>query len=530
MSSSFDPNPTTHQMATAASVVSGATFISRVLGYVRDMIIAHGFGAGLAADAFFVAFRIPNMARELLGEGALSAAFIPVFTGVLTERGRASAFRMATTVFWMLALILVVICAVGIVGAPFLVNLMAFGWRPDPEKLALTIALTRTMFPYLFFIGLTALMMGVLNSLGHFAAPALSPALLNIAIILSLLFLGPHLQEPVYALAYGVLWGGLLQLLCQFPPALSRGAIFTQLGQWRDPALRRIGRLMAPGVAGLGITQLNVFITTLLASFLVEGSVSYLYYAFRLVHLPIGLVGVAVATVAFPAMSAAAARHSSEELKKTLVFALRLTFFVTIPALLGLLIFRSTIIHLLFERGAFTGATTAATAQVLLGYCLGLCFFVANRVLVPAFHALQDTATPVKAGGAAVVSGIFFSLLLMGPLRATGLALATSLASAVNFSLLLYGLRKRLGPLGGIILGRPFQKTISAGVLMAGTLLGLEWLMPPMGGEGSLSLAVRFLGEFGVGVAVFLGTAALLRSEEVRLLREIFHRRLRKNR
>jgi putative peptidoglycan lipid II flippase len=295
MSSAFEGEGTSHDVAAAASVVSGATLVSRVLGYVRDMLIAHGFGAGIAADAFFVAFRIPNMARELLGEGALSAAFIPVFTETISKRGRPSAFRLAATAFWTLSLILVVICALGIVSAPVLVNLMAFGWRVDPEKLALTIDLTRMMFPYLFFIGLTALMMGILNSLGHFATPAFSPALLNIAIILSILFLGPVLENPVYALAYGVLGGGFLQLLSQFPPTMRRGVILTRMGEWRDPALSRIGKLMAPGAAGLAITQLNIFITTILATFLIQGSVSYLYYAFRLIHLPIGIVGVAMA-------------------------------------------------------------------------------------------------------------------------------------------------------------------------------------------------------------------------------------------
>lgn len=516
-----------HRLTVAASVVSGATFVSRVLGYIRDMLIAHGFGAGLAADAFFVAFRIPNMARELLGEGALSAAFIPVFTETLTKRGRPSAFRMAAAAFWMLSLILVVICAVGIVSAPILVNLMALGWRVDPEKLALTIDLTRMMFPYLFFIGLTALMMGILNALGHFAAPAFSPALLNISIIVSLLVLGPRLEKPVYALAYGVLGGGCLQLLFQFPPALRRGVILTRKGEWRDPALPRIGRLMAPGVAGLASTQLNIFITTLLATFLVQGSVSYLYYAFRLIHVPIGLVGVAMATAVLPTMAAAAAQQSPEDVRKTLVFALRFSLFLTVPALLGLAIYRHTIIRLLFERGEFTGAATAATAQVLLGYSLGLCFFVVNRVLVRAFYAFQDTVTPVKAGAIAVASNIVFSLLLMRPLQATGLAVATSLASMVNFSLLVVFLRKRLGSLGGGVLARSLQKTALAGLCMAGTLLALQILLPSLEGRGVGLEITRFVGELGLGMAVFFAAAASLGCEEVRLLKSLIQGGLR---
>jgi putative peptidoglycan lipid II flippase len=524
MSSTFDPKAPPHHLAAAASVVSGATLVSRVLGYVRDMLIAHGFGAGFAADAFFVAFRIPNMARELLGEGALSAAFIPVFTEKLTKEGRPSAFRLATSTFWALVMILSVVCAIGISGAPVLVRLIAPGFGSDPEKLALTIDLTRTMFPYLFFIGLTALMMGVLNSLGHFAAPAFSPALLNTAIIGSLLVLGPRLEQPIYALAYGVLGGGVLQLLLQFPPAMRRGVTLNRRGGWRDPALRQMGRLMAPGVAGLAVTQLNVFITTLLASFLVQGSVSYLYYAFRLVHLPIGLIGVAVATVAFPAMAAAIARHSPDDLRNTLVLALRVSLFLTVPALLGLVIFRHTIIHLLFERGEFTGVMTAATASVLLGYSVGLCFFVANRVLIPAFYAFQDTVTPVKAGAAAVVTNIVFSLLLMKPLGAAGLAVATSLASLLNFFLLIIFLRKHLGPFPYQTLLRPLQKTGFAGLCMAGALVLLHGVLPSLNGKGLIVEFGGFLGELGIGTAVFLGVAAFLGSDEVRLLRGLFQR------
>jgi putative peptidoglycan lipid II flippase len=488
------------------------------------MLIARAFGGGLHADAFFVAFRIPNMVRELLGEGALSAAFIPVFTETLAKEGRSSAFRMAARAFWTIALILLVVCALGIWLAPGLVRLIAPGFGGEPEKLTLTIMLTRMMFPYLFFIGLAALMMGVLNSLGHFAAPALSPALLNIAMILSLLVVAPQLEEPIYALAYGVLGGGLLQLLFQLPAAVRRGAILSHPGGWRDPALARIGRLMTPGVAGLAITQVNVFITTLLASFLVQGSVSYLYYAFRLAHLPIGLIGVAVATVIFPTM-AAAAPHSPGELRKTLVFALRVTLFLTTPAVLGLAIFRNTIIQLLFERGAFTWVTTLATAEVLLGYSLGLCFFVANRVLVSAFHAFQDTVTPFKAGAIAVASNILFSLVLMGPLQAAGLAVATSLASAINFGLLMVFLRRHLGSFPGEALWKSLPRTGLAGLCMAGTCLALELLLPALRGSGPLVKLVGFAGELGLGVTVFFAVAALVGCEEARILGGLLRRR-----
>jgi putative peptidoglycan lipid II flippase len=280
---------------------------------------------------------------------------------------------------------------------------------------------------------------------------------------------------------------------------------------------------MAPGIAGLAVTQLNVFITTLLASFLVEGSISYLYYAFRLIHLPIGLIGVAGATAVFPAM-AASAQSSPADLKKTLVFALRLTLFLTVPALLGLVIFRQPIIQLLFERGAFTPVMTLATAQVVLGYSLGLCFFIANRVLVPAFYAFQDTTTPVKAGAVAVASNILFSLVLMGPLEAAGLAVATSLASVVNFTLLIVLLRRHAGPLPGRELVKSLQKTGLAGLGMTGTCLILEGLWP-WGGGGILSQLGHLVGGLGLGTGVFLGVAAFLGCEEVQVLQGLFRRR-----
>jgi putative peptidoglycan lipid II flippase len=261
-----------------------------------------------------------------------------------------------------------------------------------------------------------------------------------------------------------------------------------------------------------------------LATFLIQGSVSYLYYAFRLIHLPIGMVGVAMATAVLPTMAAAAARHSPEDVMKTLVFALRVSLFATIPALLGLAIYRHTIIHLLFERGEFTAAATAATAQVLLGYCLGLCFFVANRILARAFYAFQDTVTPVKAGAIAVASNIVFSLLLMYPLQAAGLAVATSLASVVNFSALMLLLRKHLGGFPRQVIVKSLRKTGFAALCMAGTLIALQGLLPSLEGRGVFLELTRFLGELGLGTGVYLAVAAFLGCDEVQPLRGLFRR------
>lgn len=506
------------KMAKAAGIVSLGTLLSRILGFVRDMIIAKMFGAGMLADAFFVAFRIPNMLRGLLGEGALSASFIPIFTEYLTKKNRVESWRMAGAALTTLALILTLVSLLGVLLAPILVRLIAPGFTAVPEKLRITILLTRLMFPYIFFVGLSALLMGILNSLGHFASPAFSPVMFNLSLIGAALFLAPHLREPILALAVGVLLGGLGQLMVQVPAAIKRGLPFRPYFDFANPALRRIGQLMAPGTVGLAITQVNVFISTLLASFLAEGSVSYIYYSFRLVHLPLGAFGVAIATVALPAMSSAVAQRSLERLKETFSFALRLAFFVTVPAMVGLLVFRVPIVHILFERGRFTRAMTLGTSEALLFFSLGLCFYVATRILVPVYHSFQDTRTPVKVGAVAVTGDILLSLLLMPYMKVNGLALATSLSSLMNVVLLVAILRKRLGPLGGDRIMRSFLQVCVASFAMG--LLG--WLSlriyDPLAISWVLGKVLVLGVEFSLGVLVFLGVAFLLRLEELGFL------------
>lgn len=515
-------------IARAAGVVSGATLLSRVLGFVRDLIIARTFGAGTTTDAFFAAFRLPNMLRELLGEGALSAAFIPVFTESLTKRGREAAWRLVWTVFTLLASLLVLLSLAGIVLAPALVRLIAPGFQALPLKLNLAILLARVMFPYILFVGLAALLMAILNAMGHFATPALSPMMLNIAMIGCALYLAPHLDPPILSLAIGVLLGGAGQLLIQIPVAWRRGMGAHRGLHLSDPSIRRIARLMAPGVAGLAVTQLNVFIGTLLASFLGEGSISILYYAFRLIQFPIGIFGVAIATAAFPAMARQAANHSLEEVWSTAAYALRLVLFVTLPSMVGLLVFRVPIVQLLFERGAFDRTVTLATADVLFFYALGLGAYVSTRVLVPAFYSIQDTGTPVKIGAVAVLVNVLCSLLLMRPLGAGGLALATALSSFVNLGLLLTTLRRRLGALGKESLWPPLLRMGVAAAAMG--LFGLVLLhsYDPLTAEPVLYRAMAVTLQLAASLAVFVVAAALLGSEELKsLLQRVAHLRRR---
>lgn len=503
------------KIARAAGVVSGATMLSRILGFVRDLIIARAFGAGTATDAFFAAFRLPNMLRELLGEGALSAAFIPVFTEAFTKRGREGAWRLAWTILTLLAVLLVLVSIAGILLAPWLIRLIAPGFQAIPSKLHLAIYLTRLMFPYILFIGVAALFMAILNSQGHFATPALSPSMLNIAMIVCALYLTPYVDPPILALAIGVLIGGVGQLLIQIPAVWRRGMGAHRGFDLSDPAVGRVSRLMAPGVAGLAITQVNVFVGTLLASLMGEGGISILYYAFRLIQLPIGVFGVAIATAAFPAMARQAANRSLGEVGATVAYALRLVLFVTLPAMVGLMVFRIPIVQLLFERGAFDRTVTLATAEVVLFYAFGLGAYVSNRILVPAFYSLQDTATPVKIGMVAVMVNIASSLLLMRPMGLAGLALATTLSSFVNLGLLLIALRRRLGQFHGLRL-RSLAQIGGAATAMALIALSLVYLRDPLTVEPVLHRAGVLTLELVASFVAFLAAAACMGSEELR--------------
>lgn len=511
------------RIARAASVVGGATAVSRILGFLRDMVIARAFGVSAAADAFFVAFRIPNALRELLAEGALSAAFIPVYNEVLVREGRPAAIRVAAAALRSLAAVLCLAVLAGMLLAPWLVAVIAPGFTAVPGKFDLTVTLTRWLFPYVLFVGLGALLMGLLNSLGHFLTPALSPALLNLAMIAAALWLSPRLTEPILGLAYGVLAGGALQLLLQAPVAAAHGLRPTaSAASGERAALGRMVRLMGPATAGLALTQASLFITTVLASFLEEGAPSYLYYAFRLIHLPIGVVGVAVATAAFPTMAEAAARNAAADVRSTLLRALRGSLYLTAPAMAGLIALRVPVIHVLFERGAFGRDATFAAAEVLLAYAVGLACYVTNRILAPAFYSFQDTRSPVRAAAIAMAVGIVLSVLLMRPLGAAGLALSTALTSALYSALLLRGLTRRLGSLWDAGFRRFLGQVTGAAALMGGVLAVLfpqgDFLALPGLAAKAAVLAEAVL----LGGGIFLGATMLLGVEEARgLLRRL---------
>jgi len=509
----------------AAGIVGAATFLSRVFGFVRDVVIAGYFGAGLASDAFFVAFRIPNLLRRLFAEGSLTVAFIPVFSEYLTRHGREEAYRLARSAMRMLSIILAVAAVAGVLASPVIVHIIAPGFMASPEKYQLCVDLTRFMFPYIFFIGLVALCMGILNVLGHFAAPALAPVFLNLAMITSVLLFSPHLERPVFGLAVGVLLGGLLQLLLQIPFLIKNGLFFWQKTKIFHPGLKRIGKLMLPAVFGAAVYQINMVIGTLLASLLPEGSVSYLYYADRLVQFPLGIFAIATATAVLPSLSKQVAKEDFDGLRETFRHAMNFVFFITIPAMVGLVVLREPIVYLLFKRGAFDVETVRLTATALLYYCAGLWAFSAVRIVVSMFYALQDTKTPVKMAVVSIAVNVLLGIGLMGPLKHGGLALATSLASVVNLLLLIWALRQKIGMLGWRqIMSSAAISSVNA-LLMGLVVWGTAGAIIPRDHHSTLVLLAGVAGSVGAGVVTYAFLGYLFGGSELGRLVKAFRRR-----
>jgi putative peptidoglycan lipid II flippase len=500
----------------AAGTVGSYTLLSRVLGLVRDILIAKFFGSNMAADAFFVAFRIPNLLRRIFAEGSFSVSFIPVFTEYLQKRSKEDAFLLARVVLAFLVFALLAVTVIGIIFSPFIIKIIAPGFGSGGEKYALTVLLTRIMFPYIFLVSLLALFTGILNSLRHFAAPAAAPVFLNLSMIVGLLFLAPALKTPTVGLAIGVIIGGVLQLAIQIPLLINQGISLVPKWYMGHPAIKRVGVLMMPAVFGSAIYQINQLVGTLLASLLKEGSVSYLYYADRLVQFPLGVFAIAISTAVLPSLSRGAAHGDMNKLKDILSHSLRLTMFITIPAMTGLIVLREPIIKLLFQRGAFDSFTTAMTAQALLYYSLGLWAFAGLRVFVSVFYSLQDTKTPVKVAVIAMLANILLSLALMGPLKHGGLALALSIASTLQICMLIFLLRKRLGGIRGkeVIssMARSFLSSLIMGICIY--LLAFKALTGVLGGT-ALHLAAEVSIIICAGVVIYIISAKVFGSKEL---------------
>ena len=427
-------------MLRSTLVVGAGTTLSRVLGLVRDVVIAHGFGAGAGADAFFVAFRIPNFLRRLFAEGAFSQAFVPVLTEFKTERGEAETRELVAATAGALGCVLVCVTVLGVVAANALVWAFAPGFAGDDARGPLTGEMLRITFPYLLFISLTALAAGVLNSYGRFAIPAVTPVLLNVALIVAALLIAPRLDQPALGLAWGVLAGGVAQLLLQLPFLAALGMLAWPKLLRAHEGVRRIVRLMIPALFGVSVSQINLLVDTIIASFLVTGSVSWLYYSDRLVEFPLGVFGIALATVILPGLSGQYVEGRRAEFSATLDWALRLVVLIGLPAFLGLALLAKPMLTTVFQYGAFDAYGVEMAARSLVAYSFGLLGFIGVKVLAPGYFARQDTKAPVRIAAVAMVANIGLNLALVGPLAHAGLALATSLAAFLNAGLLLRGL------------------------------------------------------------------------------------------
>jgi putative peptidoglycan lipid II flippase len=428
----------------STAIVGGFTLISRILGFIRDVVIAHTFGASVSTDAFLVAFKIPNFMRRLFAEGAFSQAFTPVLSEYKTLRDTNAVKLLVSYVAGNLGSVLLILTLLGIVIAPVFVFIFAPGFIQHQEKYQLTVAMLRITFPYLLFIALTAFAGAILNTYGRFAVPALTPVLLNICLITAALWFTSLFQQPIMALAWAVLIAGILQLAFQVPFLSQLHLLPKPRINWHDEGVQRINQLMIPALFGVSVSQINLLIDTLMASFLVTGSVSWLYYSDRLMEFPVGVFGLALATVTLPQLSKSVAQNDMHNYNNTLDWALRWVFLVGIPAMLGLIVLAQPMLTTLFYNGnAFDAGDVAMTARSLIAYSIGLLGFVLIKVLASGFYSHQNTRTPVKIAVIAMTANIIFNLTLIGFLQHAGLALATSLAALLNASLLYRELRKQ---------------------------------------------------------------------------------------
>jgi len=459
------------KLTRAAGVVGSFTVLSRVTGLVRDMLIGYLIGAQGSADAFFVAFRIPNLLRRLTAEGALSAGFIPVVTHYLTQQGRSEAIAVSRIIISFSMVFLLIVTLLGVTFPAFLTRAFAPGFAADPQKFSLTVELVRLMFPYIFFVSLVAMAMGYLNTFRHFMAPALAPVLLNLSIIVCAVVLSPVLSQPAVSLAYGVLLGGIAQLALQLPYLRRHGFSWRPTFQFRHPALTWFLRLMGPAVLGAAVYQINVLMSTVLASTLEQGSVSYLYYADRLLQFPLGVFAVALGTAALPSFASLASNSDFRTLRETLSHSLRLVNFVSLPAAFGLMVTSVPLFSLLFQRGAFDEHDVFASARALVFLSVGLWAISMSRVLVPLFYALKDTKTPVWIAFFSFVLNFLISVALMGPVAVS--------ADAGDFVRGIAVLSQHIGVLSMSYAGLALANSLSA---MFQVVVLIAFMVPRIGG------------------------------------------------
>jgi putative peptidoglycan lipid II flippase len=474
------------------------------------MLVAHLFGAGLAADAFYAAFRIPNLLRRLLGEGSLSASFIPVLSEYLHTKSKEETQELINVVFTTLLIVLTVLTVLGMIFSRQIVGIIAYGFANDPEKLQLTTDLTRLMFPFVLFICLAALGLGILNTLSSFFMPAIAPASLSVSEIGFILALAPMMApgNQIKGLAIAVIIGGIGQFAVQLPQMLRLGWRFAFRFDLHHPGLRRIGLLMLPSMIGLSVDQINAFVDTICASFLQQGSITALYYSNRVMQLPLAIFGLAMASVALPTMSKAAAQKNMDEVKGIMNYSIRLIIFILVPAAVGLMIIGLPIIRVLFERGNFDIHASMLTNSALVFYAVGLPAFAIVKVLASAFFSLQQNQVPVKVGVVAMLLNAVLNVVLMQFLGVGGLALATSIASYFNAVALAVILRKKIGVLGMRRIAVTVLQTAGAALLMGATCYVIAYhLLAAYPAAGMVTAIIA-------GIGVYFGAAQLIGIEE----------------
>ncbi|MBT9568149.1 MAG: murein biosynthesis integral membrane protein MurJ [Thiobacillus sp.] len=426
----------------ALAAVSSMTLLSRVLGFVRDALVARVFGAGLLTDAFFVAFKIPNLLRRLFAEGAFSQAFVPILAEYKNRKGHDATQVLVNQVGTALTLVLVVVALLGVVGAPWVAYVSAPGFRAEPDKFALTVTLLRITFPYIIFISLVALAAGILNTHSKFSVPAFAPVLLNVAMIAATLWLAPYFDPPILALGWGVALGGVLQLAWMLPHLLRINMLPRPTRHINDPGVHRILKLMAPATLGVSVAQISLLINTIFASFLETGSVSWLYYADRLMEFPAGMLGVALGTILLPSLAKHYADDNPADYSRLLDWGLRLTLLLAFPAAAALAVLAVPLITTLFHYGAFNAHDVTMTQRALVAYSLGLVGLILVKVLAPGFYARQNIRTPVKVAVFTLVATQLMNLIFIGPFGHAGLALAIGLGACLNAGFLLHLLKK----------------------------------------------------------------------------------------
>lgn len=514
-----------HHITRAAGSLGSATLISRIAGLIRDMVIASQYGAGLMTDAFFMAFTLPNLLRRFFAEGSLTAAFVPTFSEVTKLEGEAEARRVATICWTLLLLVMIVVTLAGIIASPIIVKGIGYGFAEIPGKLELTDSLARVMFPFILFVSLLALVTGILNVRGHFFLPAFSPVILNLSMIACALLLSDQFSTPIMALAIGVLLGGFLQLGMQFPLLFSLGFRPALNWNFHHPAVVRISRLMLPGIAGVAIYQINIVVTRLLASFLQEGSVSYLYYGQRLFEFPQGIVIASLAQAVLPAMSRQMTANDTAGFKDSLRFSFELLLLLILPATIGLVLCAVPVYSLFFMSGEFSFDAVSKTSYALMAYAPGLLFVGISRVVVPAFYSMKDTRTPVWVSFWTLIVNLVAGLVLMQSFNHVGLAIALTLASLFNAVVLTVLLTRRIGSLSLQALTGSVLRILPALLLMGITtwiILGFgSWENGAYKLQNALILATAVLS----GAIVYLVACRLFGVSILSELRELLQKR-----